>query len=73
MSNAIFPPPSSVKNIVTSTQATMLDLFQLPSREVLMPGTTRKCESIARPLGMVNCAKVVWQPLLLKNLSKSNQ
>ena len=48
VSNAILPPPSSVENVVAPTQATTLDSFWLPSREVLTPGTLRRCESIAR-------------------------
>ena len=49
VSNAILPPPSSVENVVAPTQATTPDSSWLPSREILTPGTTRRCESIARP------------------------
>ena len=48
VSNAILPPPSGVENVVAPTQAPTPDSSWLPSREVLTPGTTRRCESIAR-------------------------
>ena len=72
VSNAILPPPSGVENVVAPTQATTPDSSWLSSREVLTPGTTRRCESIARQILLEPIIyEVVWSRVMEERIGIS--